>query len=213
MKAKKIYLIRHGETEFNRLGLVQGSGVDSNLNDKGRQQARAFYDHYRHLPFHKVYTSALRRTHQTVSHFVDEGIPHAALPDLNEMSWGHKEGRPLNASDNQQHYYMMQAWREGMLDVKVEGGESPLEVAERLQRAIEHILEQHHEEQVLVCIHGRAMRIFLSLITGEPMAKMDQFAHSNVSLYVLHYEHGQCSIELANDKQHLKVLEAVPAGH
>ena len=40
---KEIYIIRHGETELNRLGIVQGRGVDSDLNDTGRAQAEAFY--------------------------------------------------------------------------------------------------------------------------------------------------------------------------
>jgi len=43
--AKTIYFIRHGETEYNKLGIVQGSGVDSELNENGRAQAQAFYNH------------------------------------------------------------------------------------------------------------------------------------------------------------------------
>jgi bisphosphoglycerate-dependent phosphoglycerate mutase len=39
---KDIYLIRHGETDYNRLGVVQGSGIDADLNDLGRRQAQAF---------------------------------------------------------------------------------------------------------------------------------------------------------------------------
>ncbi|MFM8374363.1 MAG: histidine phosphatase family protein, partial [Bacteroidota bacterium] len=37
-----VYFIRHGETDFNRQGIIQGRGVDSDLNETGRQQARAF---------------------------------------------------------------------------------------------------------------------------------------------------------------------------
>ncbi|HYG15236.1 MAG TPA: histidine phosphatase family protein, partial [Bacteroidia bacterium] len=40
---KTIYLVRHGETEFNRMGIVQGSGVDSELNETGRKQADLFF--------------------------------------------------------------------------------------------------------------------------------------------------------------------------
>jgi probable phosphoglycerate mutase len=57
---KTIYLIRHGETDFNRQGIVQGSGVDSDLNELGRAQAEAFFQSYQNVNFDKVYTSALK---------------------------------------------------------------------------------------------------------------------------------------------------------
>ena len=63
----KLYLIRHGETDYNRQGIVQGGGVDSSLNDLGRRQAEAFFEHYKHLRFDAVYVSALKRTHETLA--------------------------------------------------------------------------------------------------------------------------------------------------
>jgi broad specificity phosphatase PhoE len=66
LKKKSIYLIRHGETDFNRRGVVQGSGVDSLLNEWGEAQAAAFFNAYQHVPFDKIYTSDLKRTHQVI---------------------------------------------------------------------------------------------------------------------------------------------------
>ena len=82
LKSKTIYLIRHGETDHNRNGIVQGSGVDTILNDWGKAQAEAFYDAYQHVPFDKIYTSKLQRTVQSVQEFIDSGVPwesHAGL--------------------------------------------------------------------------------------------------------------------------------------
>ena len=59
---KTIYIIRHGETDYNRQGIIQGSGVDSDLNETGRIQAEKFFKAYHHIPFDKVYTSELKRT-------------------------------------------------------------------------------------------------------------------------------------------------------
>ena len=97
---KNIYLIRHGETDFNRQGVVQGSGVDSDLNALGEAQAEAFFQIYQHIPFDKVYTSALKRTHQSVKKFLDNNLTWEQHQGLNEISWGIKEGQIPNFEDD-----------------------------------------------------------------------------------------------------------------
>ncbi|RZK17301.1 MAG: histidine phosphatase family protein, partial [Flavobacterium sp.] len=91
---KEIYIIRHGETELNRQGIVQGRGVNSDLNDTGRAQATAFYEHYKNIKFDKIYTSELKRTHQTVNSFIELGLPWQQLGGLDELAWGIWEGKP-----------------------------------------------------------------------------------------------------------------------
>ena len=213
MRTKKIYLIRHGQTEYNKLGLVQGSGVDADLNELGKKQARAFYNAYKHIKFDKIYTSTLKRTHQTVLPFINEGVMWQPLEGLNEISWGNKEGKEITDKDNEQHYFMLHGRKKGELHLKPEGGESPLEVAGRQQKALEHILQHEQEETILICMHGRAMRIFLCLLTDVHIKEMDRFEHNNVSLYVLNYENGKFSIEVSNDRSHLDSLPASGASH
>jgi broad specificity phosphatase PhoE len=87
LQQKTIYLIRHGETDYNRRGVVQGSGVDSDLNEMGRAQAMAFFQAYQHVPFQKIYISGLKRTYQTVESFIELGMPYEKLTGLNEISW------------------------------------------------------------------------------------------------------------------------------
>jgi broad specificity phosphatase PhoE len=91
---KELYFIRHGETEYNALGMVQGRGIDADLNDIGRKQAEAFYQYYKNLPFDKLYTSTLKRTHQTVKRFIDSGLAWEQLSGLDELAWGELEGKP-----------------------------------------------------------------------------------------------------------------------
>jgi len=64
MKSKKIYLIRHGQTDYNLKGIVKGSGIDAPINENGRKQAELFYNAYQHIAFDKVYTSKLQRSKQ-----------------------------------------------------------------------------------------------------------------------------------------------------
>ena len=101
MDKKTIYLIRHGETDYNRRGIVQGSGIDADLNDIGEAQALAFFESYQHVPFDKIYTSKLKRTTQSVQDFIALGIPVESHGGLNEISWGINEGQIPN-SDNRE---------------------------------------------------------------------------------------------------------------
>jgi broad specificity phosphatase PhoE len=89
---KKLYIIRHGETDLNKNGIVQGRGIDADLNERGRSQGLAFFEKYKDRPFDKIYTSSLVRTHQTVAKFIEKGIPWEQLSGLDELAWGKYEG-------------------------------------------------------------------------------------------------------------------------
>ncbi|HEV7380460.1 MAG TPA: histidine phosphatase family protein [Dyadobacter sp.] len=209
MKRKSIYLIRHGETDLNRKGVVQGSGVNAPLNEWGEAQAAAFFNAYQHVPFDKVYTSDLIRTHQTVRGFINQGIPHESYAGLNEISWGIREGREPNTGDNNYYRELTQAWSNGNVELASEQGESPVQVRDRQLPVIETILSRPHERNILVAMHGRAMRVLLTTLFNQPLFKMDDYGHSNLCLYKINYsyESGQFEIELANDITHLLSLE------
>lgn len=209
MSTKTIYLIRHGETEFNRMGIVQGSGVDSDLNEMGLSQARAFFEAYQHLPFHKIYTSKLRRTVQSVQHFIDAGISYESLEGLNEICWGEKEGKAPNYLEDESYLDVLQRWKKGETSIPAAvGGESPEDVAARQKMAFEVILSKPEEELILVAMHGRAIRILLTHLLDLPLSSMDDFEHSNLCLYKLSYSYHTRSftLEVNNDVAHLMVL-------
>ena len=206
MLTKKIYLVRHGQTDYNLRGVVQGSGIDAPLNWNGQKQAAAFFNHYKEVPFDKVYYTGLQRTKQSIQGFIDLGLPHEGVPDLNEISWGRYEGVPMTKEENNYYEYMLERWSSGDLDYAIEGGESPIIVAKRLQRGIKHILSQK-EETILVCMHGRAMRILLAVILGYDLRYMDVFLHQNLGLYLLNQNNlGNFTVEKFNCGEHLKDL-------
>jgi probable phosphoglycerate mutase len=187
---------------------VQGSGVDAELNETGMRQAQAFFEAYKHINFDKIYTSKLKRTHQSVKNFLALDIPHEAHAGLNEISWGKKEGHRVTAEDDEHYFYMLKQWREGVIDMAIEGGESPLEVAERQKPVLDLILSRVEEETILICMHGRAIRILLCLIFGLELQEMDKFEHSNLCLYQLLYQDGKFILEKENDIEHLKELRS-----
>lgn len=201
---KTLYIIRHGQTDLNLKGIVQGRGIDSPLNETGKKQAEAFYEHYRHVDFDKIYTSTLVRTHQTVALFT--GIPTEQLPGLDEIGWGIYEGKEQNPDIMAGFADLIERWRMGELDRAVEGGETPNELAARQREALDHILSHPDEETVLVCMHGRAMRVFLCLLIGRDIAEMDEFPHTNTALYKVHYDGRAFSIADAYNIEHLADL-------
>ncbi|MBR9861278.1 histidine phosphatase family protein [bacterium] len=204
MSAKKtIYLIRHGETDYNRKGIIQGSGVDSDLNERGLEQAAKFYQAYHHLPFDKVYSSQLKRTVQSVKHFIDAGFPHEKVPEFNEINWGIFEGLESTPDYHKMYLGILEDWKAGLLDRAIEGGETPNQMFKRQEMGLKKLLQRENERQILVCMHGRAMRSFMCLLTGTPLNEMDQFKHSNLCLYVLEEHEDRFRIVEENSTEHL----------
>ncbi len=203
MKSKKIYLVRHGQTDYNLKGIVQGSGIDASLNNTGIRQAGLFFDAYQNIPFDKVYTSVLKRSIQSVQSFIDLGIPHQKLSGLNEINWGYREGIEITPEEDAYYHGVIKSWRDGNTTLRIEGGESPQDVYDRQREALDHIMGHDDEETILICMHGRAMRIFLCQMLNYPLKCMDQFDHTNLGLYLVNFTGSMFQIEKFNDRTHL----------
>ncbi len=205
MKRKKIFLIRHGQTEYNRKGMVQGSGIDAPLNEEGYRQAERFWQAYKDYPFDKVYTSALQRTQQSVQKFIDAGLPHIIFEGLNEINWGHKEGKAFNHEEHDYYLEVVKAWQQGELHVLIEGGESPNDVQRRQEVVLKYLLEEEEDETILICMHGRAMRILLCYMLNYSLQNMDYFDHDNLCIYELSWTGSMFVVDRFNDRRHLLV--------
>jgi broad specificity phosphatase PhoE len=201
---KILYIVRHGQTELNRLGIIQGRGVDSDLNDEGRKQAKLFFEAYKSVPFDKIYISELKRTQQSVQPFIDLGIPFEKLFGLDELGWGIHEGQAPTAENKAAFMQIMRSWLDGNLDEKFEGGESPNEVKARQQEALKVIISHREEKNVLICMHGRALRLLLCQLTNKPLTEMDTFPHQNLVLYKVIYDGKKFEIADFNNSDHLK---------
>lgn len=204
---KQLYFVRHGQTDFNKKGIVQGSGVDSNLNKLGIEQAVKFHRAYFHIPFSHVFTSELKRTIQTIEPFLEnKKIQHQIVPGLNEISWGDVEGKILSDFHKTLFESILNDWKNGFLDSAVNGGESISDLQKRQQVAMTEILDTTTNKPVLICTHGRAMRSLLCLMTGKNAKYMDDFPHSNLSLYILEgKEIGKFNITEFNCLSHLDI--------
>jgi len=198
-----LYLIRHGETDYNRLRIVQGGGVDSDLNETGIQQGVKFYQHYQHIQFDAIYASGLKRTHQTLAPFIQAGYSLKILPELNEMGWGELEGQPFDEIRHQAFLEMNEVWEQGNLDIAFPGGESPKGVWARASEGLNIIKNSHPSGKVLICTHGRTLRIVLSMLTGKGLNRMNDFPHDNTGLNIITVTEQGYSVQKINSLDHL----------
>lgn len=199
---RELYIIRHGETDFNIQGIVQGRGVDTSLNETGKKQAQLFYNAFQHEGFEIIFSSSLKRTHETVAPFVNDGIEWEEFSELDEINWGIFEGKRATRDFKHEYYELLKHWEAGVFTARIENGESPLEVKTRQQKFI-RLWEMRKEKKTLMCMHGRALRILLAWLVNDDLKTMDTFPHHNVTLYKLIFDEGRYSIELFNYTKHL----------
>ena len=204
MSVKKIYLVRHGQTDYNLNGIVQGSGIDSDLNGTGKSQGLSFFNTYKSIPFDRIYLSKLKRTYQSVQNFIDFGIPIEKHEELNEICWGTKEGERITPEEDKYYHDILSKWRSGEVHLPIEGGESPLEVQQKQREVLDIIKSRRTEKNILICMHGRAIRIILSLILETPLKDMDQYEHSNLCLYLLEFDGNTFNLVKSNDTTHIE---------
>ena len=200
------YITRHGETDYNRDRIMQGSGVDGVLNETGRAQAKALAERLADAPLDAVYASTLVRARQTAKIVAapHEPLPYAYLDTLKEISWGVYEGTPPTDERTAAMKAIKTRWRAGDVEVPVEGGESPRQVERRARQAVEVMLEAHAGEHVLVVTHGRYMRIMLaSLLHNGDLTQMPNMPHANTGLYVVTHTDGDFTAHVTNSVNHL----------
>lgn len=206
MVSKKIYIVRHGQTDFNKNGIVQGKGVNASLNERGKQQANAFFEAYKEEGFQFIYTSTLQRTTESVQSFIDLGIETNALEGLCEISWGSSDGSVI--AEFPEYWEVCKKWAEGEIALKAMDGESPVEVAARQQPVID-LIKTASYDKVLVCMHGRAIRILLCQLLGKELKQMDDFKHHNLGLYIIDFDGEKFELETYNSTAHLETAGLV----
>ncbi len=182
--------------------MVQGRGVNASLNENGRKQARLAGQAFSRLSFDHVFTSELIRTKETIGQFISNGTPITSLSGFDEISWGNQEGKEASYEAKNLYAETVNGWRKGELNLNVGGGENPIEVMDRQKEAMETVL-QTDARNILICMHGRAMRVLLCWLLNYPLNYMDGFPHNNCSYYVMGYRQNGFYLKNFNKTDHL----------
>ena len=202
----ELYLIRHGETDYNLQGIVQGRGVNTPLNETGKEQARLLAKRFASSELDAIYSSPLTRALQTARCVADacgiEQIP--TDPDLEEMSWGIYEGQQQSPELSGAFEEMKRRWHDGEHGFHVEAGESLRQVQSRGVAAIERIVAAEQGKRVLVVAHGRFLRILLATLLEEyGIKRMEELQHTNTGVNCLTSDDGRYQARYLNCTKHL----------
>lgn len=176
---KHLYVIRHGETKFNKTHRMQGRGINASLNEKGREQAKAIANFFSNKPISKIVTSSLNRSAESVNPLCELfKIEPEKFADLDEMDFGSLEGKPFEEVKGDLKY-LQEQWSSGNLEVAPEGGENPLEVFERANSKVKEVLVASEDNHIVFMLHGRLIRILLSKWLGMGLQNMHKIEHQN----------------------------------
>jgi probable phosphoglycerate mutase len=153
----ELYLIRHGETDWNRERRIQGS-TDIPLNEIGRAQAETTGRLLSRRPWDAIVASPLSRARETATIIAGEvGLPAPATrPDLVERRYGEAEGLD---------WQQVEARFPGATEVP--GRETRQQVTERVIPALLAIAAEHPGESVLVVTHGGVIRAVLGAVDPD----------------------------------------------
>lgn len=183
-----IRLARHGESEGNFAGSLQGSRFDTPLSARGRRQAEALAIRLADEGIDAVWSSPMVRARETAGIVAaPHGVSVSVDADLVEFDWGVWSGRPFDGALEQEVSSVRARWRAGETDLAPSGGESPARAGIRAERFLAR-LETAGARAPLVVAHGRFNRILMALLLGRPLSRMDEIRQRNGSLSVFERE-------------------------
>ncbi|AQL42984.1 phosphoglyceromutase [Halorientalis sp. IM1011] len=199
-----VVVLRHGETEWNREGRIQGWAA-SPLNDRGRQQARAAGRHLAEsYDLDRIVASDLRRTRETTA-MVREG---GDFPDpeftkgWRERSFGEFQGLTYEQVFGEFPEHRGSVGMLG-LESRPAGGESLLGARERVLVAWEDLLEQAGpDEEVLVVTHGGPIYVLLAHVRGTDLpTAITTLSQRNCAVNELRYDHEAGETEVLRENE------------
>jgi len=204
-----VYLVRHGETDWNQDKRIQGR-TNIPLNGRGRGQAEALAQRLADLSLAAIYTSDLKRARETAEIIAarqPQAVTVSALPDLRECHYGLWEG--LTREEVARRF--PQDWQDWLASGESScptDGEDFLSLSERAGRAFDQAAQSG--KTVLISTHRGPLRSILCHALGLDHSLLNRFFVGNCSLSALECgsgpEHKQdqwCRLILLNDTCHL----------
>jgi broad specificity phosphatase PhoE len=198
----RLMLVRHGLTEWNSQGRIQGH-TETRLSDVGIRQAEALAVRLASEPLDAVYASDLGRaviTAETIAR--PHGLPVQREPRLREADYGAWEGFTMDDL-RRQDPERASAWLSEPVAVAPPGGETLEQVADRVASLLDDLRSRPDDEQVLLVGHGGSVRALLCVALHVPQGYSRCFRVDTASLTILQMTPRRTLLTLFNDRHHL----------
>ncbi len=200
----KLYLARHGETEWNIKGRIQGK-YDSSLTDRGKHQASQLANSMKDLSIGELVTSPTSRTIETaeiVSSVL--GVDFVEEEKLIEQNFGELEGHYLeDVRRNRNNNFKLLQGSSPRNSIK--GGESIFQAGNRLKTYCESLVDLNVDGNYLLISHGSIIRSLVWLLLDGNSEDASLYSHFNCSYSVLTFEDGKLVVENWGSSSHLYI--------
>lgn len=201
----KIYLIRHGQSEWNYLGKVQGQ-KNTKLTMLGKMQAESMGNRLINENIDIIYSSDLERAFNTAE-IISEKIkkPIIKSKSIREINFGIWEG--LTKKDLLENYRKeYNIWLKTPEKLKIEGAESLESLKNRSIKWLDNIIKENPEKNIAIISHSATLKVLLLGILNIPLTNFKNISISNVSLNIIEYRDYNKVLVKLNDVSHLKGL-------
>ncbi len=180
----RLYLVRHGETEYNRHDLFRGL-KDIPLNETGRRQAEAAAEYLKDHPIAAFYSGPLRRSRDTCEAIARvHGAPVRLMPQLQDIDYGEWSGRTV-AEVEESHPEIFHVWGTDPELVTFPGGESLADAAARVAQGLAELAASHPDEAIVAVGHKMVNRLILCAVLDAPIASMWHIEQLNGAINVI----------------------------
>lgn len=194
-----IYIIRHGETQANKDGLLQG-WLDTDLNEFGVELAKQTGKALKDVKFDVVFTSPLIRATHTAQLLVESNEKDAPIivdERIKEVNMGSWQGMPIKSEEISQEecaLFFKDPWKfKGF-----PGGENLYQLCERTQDFLLELAAKNYET-VLVSTHGAALRAMLNCLYEDKEDYWHGHPAYNCAVNIIEVKNGEMKL-IADDK-------------
>lgn len=182
----RLYLIRHGETEWNASSKVQGT-TDVHLNEKGIIQAELVAKRLAKDNITALYTSSLIRAKTTAEKIAQElKLVPKELHEYREICLGPWQGLTINEI-NEKYAEHFRIYREKPSEFNMPGAETFLQVTERFCNAVNSTIIENKDKNIAIVSHGTAIKAAIINILGINIDYYNKFRIDNASISILHF--------------------------
>lgn len=200
---KKIYLARHGESEWNILSKVQGQ-KDVPLTDKGIVQANSLGNRLIHEEIDKIYASDLIRAYETANIIGKiNNVEVVSMKELREINFGIWEGL-TNSEIKTRYQKEFNIWMRTPEKLHLTNAESLKELQLRAMRGINNIVRDNSIDNVLIVSHSATLKTIILGLLGIDISYFKNLSLNNVSLSMIEIKTYNNVLKLFNDTNHIK---------